>query len=41
LVPPAARLAELEHDYQKMREMILTEPPAFDHIIEACGKAKP
>jgi hypothetical protein len=35
LVPLAARLAEPEQDYQKMREMmIFTELPAFDHIIE-------
>jgi hypothetical protein len=34
LVPPESRLAELEDDYRKMREMIFGEVPAFDHIME-------
>lgn len=34
LVPPDARLPELEQDYRKMREMIFGEPPAFEHLIE-------
>jgi hypothetical protein len=34
LVPPESRLAELEEDYGKMREMIFGEAPAFDHILE-------
>jgi len=33
LVPPPARLPELEQDYRKMREMIFTEPPPLDHIL--------
>lgn len=34
LVPPATRMAELEEDYEKMKEMIFGEPPAFAHILE-------
>jgi hypothetical protein len=34
LVPPEARLPELEQDYRKMREMIFGEPPAFEHLLE-------
>jgi hypothetical protein len=33
LVPPPARVSELEKDYEKMREMIFGEPPGFDHIL--------
>jgi hypothetical protein len=34
LLPPAARLLELEQDYRKMREMIFGEPPAFERLLE-------
>ena len=34
LVPPDARLPELEQDYRKMREMIFGEPPNFERLIE-------
>ena len=34
IVPPDARLPELEQDYRKMREMIFGEPPAFEHLLE-------
>lgn len=34
IVPPDARLPELEQDYRKMQEMIFGEPPAFEQLIE-------
>jgi len=34
IVPPDARLLELEQDYRKMQEMIFGEPPAFEHLLE-------
>src|SRR5262249_39147470 len=34
LVPPEARLPELEQDYRKMREMIFGDPPAFEQMLE-------
>jgi hypothetical protein len=34
IVPPDARLPELEQDYQKMQEMIFGEPPAFERLLE-------
>jgi hypothetical protein len=34
LVPPDARISELEHDYRNMREMIFGEPPTFEHLLE-------
>jgi hypothetical protein len=34
LVPPDARLPELEQDYRKMREMVFGEPPAFEELLE-------
>lgn len=34
LVPPDARLPELEQDYRKMREMIFGEPPAIERLLE-------
>lgn len=34
LVPNPARMAILEADYDKMREMIFGEPPSMTHIIE-------
>jgi hypothetical protein len=34
LVPPGARLPELEQDYRKMREMIFGEVPSFEHLVE-------
>jgi len=34
LVPPDARLPELEQDYHNMREMIFGEPPTFEHLID-------
>jgi len=34
LVPPQARLLELEQDYRKMQEMIFTEPPSLGHILD-------
>ena len=34
LVPPDARLPELEQDYRKMQEMIFGEPPDFEQLVE-------
>ena len=34
LVPPDARLPELEQDYRDMQEMIFGEPPTFDHLLD-------
>jgi hypothetical protein len=34
IVPPDARLPELEEDYRKMQEMIFGEPPAFERLLE-------
>ena len=34
LLPPPARLAALHRDYYAMRDMYLTEPVAFDRILE-------
>ncbi|HUG70681.1 MAG TPA: hypothetical protein VMM76_23230 [Pirellulaceae bacterium] len=34
IVPPDARLPELEQDYRKMQEMIFGEPPAFERLLE-------
>jgi hypothetical protein len=34
LLPPDARLPELEQDYRKMRGMIFGEPPAFERLLE-------
>ncbi len=34
LVPPDARLPELEQDYRNMREMIFGQPPTFEHLID-------
>ena len=34
IVPPDARLPELEQDYRKMQEMIFGEPPPFEHLLE-------
>jgi hypothetical protein len=34
IVPPDARLAELEQDYRKMQEMIFSEPPPFERLLE-------
>ena len=34
IVPPDARLTELEQDYRKMQEMIFGELPAFEHLLE-------
>ena len=34
LVPPDARLPELQQDYHKMREMIFAEPPTFERLLE-------
>jgi hypothetical protein len=34
IVPPDARLAELEQDYRKMQEMLFGEPPAFEHLLD-------
>ena len=34
LVPPPERRAELERDYQEMRDMFLDEPPSLDTILE-------
>jgi hypothetical protein len=41
IVPPDARLPELEHDYRKMREMIFGEPPAFEHLLEVLREIEP
>jgi hypothetical protein len=38
LVPPAPRLPELEQDYRKMREMIFSDPPAFEHLLEVLSQ---
>jgi hypothetical protein len=38
LVPPDARLPELEQDYRKMQEMIFGEAPAFKHLLEVLGE---
>ena len=35
IVPPDARLPELEQDYRKMQEMIFGKPPAFERLLEA------
>jgi hypothetical protein len=34
LVPPDARLPELEQDYLTMREMIFGEPPTFERLLD-------
>jgi predicted nucleotidyltransferase component of viral defense system len=34
LVPPVSRIAELQRDYEKMREMIYGELPSFDSILD-------
>jgi hypothetical protein len=34
IVPPEARLPELEQDYRKMQEMIFGEPPDFERLLE-------
>jgi hypothetical protein len=34
LVPPPARMAELEQDYRKMQEMIFGKPPSFERLVE-------
>ncbi|WP_437186505.1 nucleotidyl transferase AbiEii/AbiGii toxin family protein [Planctomicrobium sp. SH668] len=34
IVPPDARLPELEQDYRKMQEMIFGEPPAFERLLD-------
>ncbi len=34
IVPPDARLPELEQDYRKMQEMIFGEPPTFERLLE-------
>ena len=38
LVPPAARIPELEEDYRKMREMIFGDVPSFDHLLGTITK---
>jgi hypothetical protein len=35
LLPPDFRLPELKRDYQAMRDMFLTPPPAFEKVLEA------
>jgi hypothetical protein len=34
LTPPEFRLAELEHDYQAMKDMFLGTPPSFESVIK-------
>lgn len=34
IVPPDARLPELEQDYRKMQDMIFGQPPAFENLLE-------
>ncbi|HEY1377954.1 MAG TPA: nucleotidyl transferase AbiEii/AbiGii toxin family protein, partial [Gemmataceae bacterium] len=34
VVPPDARLPELERDYRRMGEMIFGDPPTFDHLLD-------
>ena len=40
LVPPEARLKNLEKDYVAMRPMFLTEPQPFEDLIEALSDAE-
>jgi hypothetical protein len=34
LVPPDARLPDLEQDYRSIRETTFGEPPTFDRLLE-------
>lgn len=38
LVPPDARLPELEQDYRKMQEMIFGEAPQFERLLDVLGR---
>ena len=40
LVPPDHRYAELRQDYSKMEPMFLTQPPAFDAVLETLRDAE-
>ena len=40
LVPPPERLAELSADYDAMRQMFISVPPAFDEIVRALSDAE-
>ena len=34
LLPAPTRARDLARDYEAMREMYLTEPPMFDHVLD-------
>jgi hypothetical protein len=40
LAPPPERLAELTADYDEMRQMFITSPPAFDEIVRMLKDAE-
>jgi hypothetical protein len=40
LVPPEGRRAELEQDYEMMKEMIFGDPPSFTHILEVVAEVE-
>lgn len=40
LVPPEVRQSALARDYATMRPMFMTEPPSFDVLLRALGKAE-
>lgn len=40
LAPPPERLAELTADYDEMRQMFITPPPAFDQIVRTLKDAE-
>lgn len=40
LVPPRSRQAALAQDYATMRPMFLSEPPAFDALLQALARAE-
>lgn len=38
LIPPASRLAAWQEDYQKMRPMFFSQPPAFEEILHTLSQ---
>jgi hypothetical protein len=38
LVPPEFRIAELQRDYQAMRDMFLVNPPSFETVVQSLEK---
>jgi hypothetical protein len=40
LIPPDFRRAELERDYDMMKEMIFGEPPPFAHILDVLAEVE-